>query len=255
MIEMPERRMSDDPDAPAVVEDENRPQMSDSARPPRRISGKVVLMPEEPTATGKGRKRMEPVPKKGAKKGAKRGAAARRKGPLPEQLEPRPTRRGAAGEPGYVRIRVRVENGELSVQDLRHVEGPLVAHEELHGDLAYEVTLGGKRVTSGAIPDVPVMRSFPPTEPAPGQEGHHFAPATSFEFLVRVPKEAISEQALPRLGIALYRIKEGPVPRTEGPEQLGKRFPKELREVGRVQGIRIEHLPKSAQAEARRALR
>lgn len=251
MMKIPERRMSDDPDAPAVVENENRPQMSDSPRPPRRISGKVALMPEEPTATGRGTKRMEPIPKKGAKK----GAAARRKGPLPEQLEQGPSRREAADEPGYVRIRVRVENGELSVQDLRHVEGPLVAHEELHGDLAYEVTIGGKRISSGAIPDVPTMRSFPHPEPAPGQEGHHFTPATSYEFLARVPKEAVSERALPRLGIAVYRIKEGPVPRTEGPEPLAKRFPKELREVGRVRGIRIEHLPKSAQADARRALR
>jgi hypothetical protein len=251
MMEIPERRMSDDPDAPAVVENENRPQMSDSARPPRRISGRVVLMPEEPTATGRGTKRMEPAPKKGATK----GATARRKRSLPEQLEQKPSRREAADEQAYVRIRVRVENGELSVQDLRHVEGPLIAHEELHGNLAYEVTIGGKRISSGAIPDVPTMRSFPHPEPAPGQEGHHVTPATSYEFLVRVPKDAISERVLPRLGIAVYRIKEGPVPRTEGPEPLGERFPKELREVGRVRGIRLEHLPKSAQAEARRALR
>jgi hypothetical protein len=250
-MEIPERRMSDDPDAPAVVENENRPQMSEKARPPRRISGKVVLMPEEPRAVGRGRKRMEPVPKKGAKK----GAAARRKGALPDQLEPKPSRGDAPGEQGYVRIRVRVENGELSVQDLRHVDGPLVANEELHGDLAYEATIGGTRISSGAIPDVPTLRSFPHPEPAPGQEGHHFTPATSFEFLVRIPKEAVSERALPRLGIAVYRIKEGPVPRTEGPEPLGQRFPKELREIGRVRGIRVEHLPKSAQAEARRALR
>ena len=251
MMEIPERRMSDDPDAPAVVEDENRPQMSDSARPPRRISGKAALMPEEPTATGRGSKRMEPLPKKRAKK----GASARRKGPLPDQLEVKPRRSETADEAGYVRIRVRVENGKLSVQDLRHVEGPLVAHEELHGDLAYEVTIGGKRISSGAIPDVPTLRAFPHPEPAPGQEGHHFALATSFEFVARVPKEVISERTLPRLGIALYRIKEGPVPRTEGPEPLGERFSKELREVGRIRGIRIEQLPKSAQAEARRALR
>jgi hypothetical protein len=251
MMEISGQRMSDDPDAPAVVENEKQPQMSDRPRPPRRISGKVVLMPEEPTATGRGSKRMEPVPKRGAKK----GAAARRRGPLPEQLEQSPSRGEAADEQGYVRIRVRLENGELSVQDLRHVEGPLVANEELHGELAYEVTIGGRRISSGAIPDVPTLRSFPHPEPAPGQEGHHFTPATSFEFLVRVPKEALSERALPRLRIAVYRIKEGPVPRTEGPEPLAERFPKELREIGRIRGIRIEDLPKSAQTQARRALR
>ncbi|MFL5820044.1 MAG: hypothetical protein ACJ76S_05100 [Solirubrobacteraceae bacterium] len=96
------------------------------------------------------------------------------------------------------------------------------------------------------------MRSFPPREPAAGQEGHFFMPATSYEFVVRVPKEAVSLRSLPRLNVTLFRIKE-PVPATEGPEPLGDHFPKELHEVGRIRGIRLKQLPK--QAQARRALR
>jgi hypothetical protein len=249
MIE-PEQRMSEDHEAPPIVEDERRPQMSDRPRPPRRISGKVVLMPEEPQAPKSGAKRMEPVPKKGARAGGSR----RRKGSLPDQVEPKPSRAERAEDEGYLRIRVRAEDGELQVKDIRGVEGPLVADEELHGDLAYEVTIGGRRVSSGAIPDVGAMRSFPPPDPAPGQEGHHFTPTPSYEFLVRIPKQGLSPKSLSRLGIRVYRVKS-PVARTEGPEPLGERFEGDLREVGRIQGIRLEELPKSVQAEARRALR
>jgi hypothetical protein len=251
MIERSENKMSEDPEAPPIVEDERRPQMSDRPRPPRRLSGKIELMPDDPQAPKRGARRMEPVPKKGGSGTTSR----RRKGSLPEQIEPKQSRADQADDQGYVRIRVGVEDGELSVKDFRQVEGPLIADEELHGDLAYEVTIGGRRVSSGAIPDVGMMRSFPPLDPAPGQEGHHFTPATSYEFVVRVPKEALSLRSLRRLGLTLYRIKEGPLPRTEGPESLGERFEKELREVGRIRGIRLEQLPKSAQAEARRVLR
>ena len=244
----PEHGMSRNPEAPPIVEDERRPQMSDRPQAPRRVSGEVVLMPEEPAAPERGPNRMKPVPKKGAKRGA-----ARRRGSLPEQVEPRRTRGEGAAEEGYLRIRVRVEDDELQVKDIRAVEGPLLANEELHGDLAYEVTLGGRRVSSGAVPDVGVMRSFPHPDPAPGQEGHHFTPAPSYEFLVRVPREGLSLRSLPRLGVRLYRIKS-PVPRDEGSELLGERFETELREVGRLQGIRLDALPRSVQAGARRAL-
>jgi hypothetical protein len=250
MMDMPHQRMSDDPDAPPIVEDEKRPQMTDETPPPRRISGKIELMPEEPQVPKRGKTRMDPLPKKGAKKKAGTG---RRRGSLPEQIEPR-SRGTGTDEPGYLRMRVRVEGGQLSVEDLRHVEGPLVADEPLHGDLAYEVVLGGRRLSSGAIPDAGTMRSFPHPDPAPGQEGHAFTPATSYEFVVRVPKEAVSARSLPRLDVRVYRVKE-PVPRTRSQDPLGERFPRELDEIGQIRGIRVEDLPKSAQAEARRALR
>jgi hypothetical protein len=249
MMEMPNQRMSPDPDAEPIVESERRGQMSDRERPPRRISGKVTLMPDEPQTPKRGKNRMDPMPERGDRRAGRKRA----RGELPAQLEPRPAR-GAAPEKGYLRIRVRVEGGELSVEHIRAVEGPMVTNEALHGDLAYEVTIGGRRISSGAIPDVGMMRSFPPREPAEGQEGHFFTPATSYEFVVRVPKEAVSLRSLPRLNVTLFRIKE-PVPATEGPEPLGDRFPKELHEVGRIRGIRLQQLPQHAQAEARRALR
>jgi hypothetical protein len=247
MIEDTRLEMSRDPKAEPIVEDPRRPEMSERPRRPRRISGKVLLMPDEPTPPKRGTNRMSPVPKK--------TGSGRQPSERPDQLEPEPRRQARSEEPGYVRLRVHVEDGEMSVQDITHVEGPLIEHEPLHGDFAYEVLVSGKRVASGSIPDAGVMRSFPHPDPAPGQEGHHFTPATSFDFLIRVPKAAASESSLRRMQIPLYRIKEAPLPQTEGPESLGERFEKELREVGRIRGIKLDELPKSAQAQARRALR
>jgi hypothetical protein len=99
-----------------------------------------------------------------------------------------------------------------------------------------------------------MRRSFPPPEPAPGQEGHYFTPAPSYEFIARVPKAAISLDALPDVDVALYGIKEGPVPRTEGPEPLAAVHPRQLREVARLRGIDLDALPRQVRAAARRAL-
>jgi hypothetical protein len=242
--------MSDAEEAEPVVENPRLPTMTDKPQRPRRIGGRVLHMPDEPSPSKGKANRMKPVPKKQPKRSSPRT-------PLPEQAEGKAaSRRGAAageGE-GYVRLRVRVEDGEMTVQGIKSVKGPLIPHRELHGDLAYEVTVGGKRVASGPIPDAGVTRSFPHPAPAPGQEGHHIGPAPMHEFVARVPREAISLKSLPRLGITLFRIKEGPLPKAEGPEPLARHFAKELREVGSLRGIRLERLPKSVQAEARRSL-
>jgi len=45
------------------------------------------------------------------------------------------------------------------------------------------------------------------------------------------------------------------VSRTEGPDSLGRRHQRQLREIDRLHGIKLEELPKSVQDQARRALR
>jgi hypothetical protein len=120
------------------------------------------------------------------------------------------------------------------VQSITQVEGALIAHEELHGDLAYEVTIAGDRVASGSLADVGMRRAFPPPERAPGQEGHYFTPAPSYEFIARVPKDVISLDALPQVDVAFYGIKQGPLPRTEGPDPLAQIHQPEVREVARL---------------------
>ncbi len=249
MADLPKRKMSDAKDPEPVVEDPNLPAMTDKPGRPRRIGGKLLHMPEEPSPPGGKANRMKPVPKKQPKPRGRRGE-------LPDQVEKKPAAARAAAAEGdaYVRMRVRVEDGEMSVQSMKTVEGPLIAHEDLHGDLAYEVTVGKKRVASAAVPDAGVNRSFPHPDPAPGQEGHHETPTAAHEFVARVPREAISLSSLPRTNVTLFRVKEGPLPRVEGPARLAQHFDKELREVAELRGIRLETLPKSVQAEARRSL-
>jgi hypothetical protein len=244
-----QRTMSSDPNAEPVVENPRRPKMSEEPPMPRSIGGKTLLMADKPAAPKGSGDRMDPLP-------AKRPRPARQKTPLPDQQE-RPSRgrpRAARGE-GYVRLHMRVEPDGLSVQNITQVPGPLIAHEELHGDLAYEVTVGGERVASGALPDVGVRRSFPPPEPLDGQQGHYFTPAPSYEFIARVPQDAISLAALPQVDVAVYGIKEGPVPRTEGPESLAALHGRQLREVARLRGIKLEDLPPDVRTQARQALR
>lgn len=242
------KRMSEDPDADPVVEDAGKPQMADKPPRPRSVGGRTLLMADDPPEPTRKTGRMAPLPKKAVR-------PKRQRVPLEEQVAPRTPRRPPADSERYLRIRVRLEDGSLSVQHIKEVEGPLVAHEDLHGTMVYEVTVGGERVASASVPDAGVNRSFPPREPVAGQEGHFFAPAPTHDILVRVPGDSVSLRALPRTEIALYRVKEGPLPRTDDTEPLSQRFSRELREVARLRGIHLDDLPAAARREARRALK
>ena len=100
------------------------------------------------------------------------------------------TRAEAAQQPeGYVRLRLRVSDGEMSVVGAKAVEGPLV-EPRLQGALAYEATVGEKRVAAGGIPDVGQRRSFPDPEGKGVSAGHHVERAQTYEVNVRIPKGA-----------------------------------------------------------------
>ena len=244
---MADERMQTGRGIAPVVDNPRLARMTAKLPRPTRIAGKILLMAEEPkTDTGK-QKRMPPVGKVSAQRAPK---------VRPDQVLGPPSKaaREAATtkEPaGYVRLRLRVQDGELSVLGAKAVEGPLV-ESKLQGQLAYEVTLGQKRVAAGAVLDVGERRSFPDPKGKGEQQGHYATPLPSYEVMVRVPKEEVSAASLPRLEIALYRIKEElPVEATmlaaAGP--IGPQFEKELREVGRMKGIRPEKLAKAVADE------
>jgi hypothetical protein len=86
--------------------------------------------------------------------------------------------------------------------------------------------------------------------------GHHVEELKTYEVNVRIPKEQVSAAALPRLEIALYKMKEDlPEPRVDrlpaGP--IGARFERELREVGRMKGIRPDKLARPVAQQVRKA--
>ncbi len=241
--------------APPVVEDAKLPRMGEGEVAPLRIGGRMSLMPEEPKRDEGTRNRMAPF------RHVKSPAETRiPKGGYPEQEPPRPPRRkkpaGRAAKPakeGYVRLRVLVQNGELSVAGAKFVEGPLAAMDALHPGLAYEVMLRSRCVAAGAIPDAGVWRSFPDPLGQPGLVGHHITKVPSYEIAVRVPAQALSMSALPKARITLYRW-SGPVPVApiEG-RSLKAQLKGRVDTVATLKGIRLSRLPKQAQVELRGA--
>jgi hypothetical protein len=140
------------------------------------MGGRISLMAEEPKRDEGTRDRMA------AFRHVKSPAETRMpKSGYPEQEPPRPPRRtkpaGRGAKPakeGYVRLRVLVENGELSV-------------------------------AGGRISDAGQWRSFPDPLGRPGLEGHHITEVLSYEIAVRVPAQELTMSALPKARITLYR--------------------------------------------------
>jgi hypothetical protein len=154
----------------------------------------------------------------------------------------------------YLRLRLHVENSELSVVEARKVDGPLIMPDTIDGNLAYEVTVGSNRIAAGSIADVGVNRSFPNPQGVPGQEGHFFVELPSYEFNVRIPRENLSPSTLPKAEVAIYRVKS-PVKQSIGDKPLRSQFSNELREVARLKGIPVKKLSKPSQSEINRLFR
>jgi hypothetical protein len=153
-------------------------------------------------------------------------------------------------------MRVHVQNGEMSVVDVREVEGPLSMPDNLPSGFVYEVTLGPKRIAVGSVPDLGEWRSYPSPSGPPELQVHHVTSLPEAEFTMRIPREELSLSALPKTEVALYHVKEpaGDRPIARG-LSLEAEFTNEIREVARLKGIMVNTLPKGAQKEIRRALK
>ena len=228
---------------------------------PRRIGRGMSFMTDDPKPDAGKRNRMKPMPRGGA------GSARGSRPPFPDQEAPSGSRRPAApdeqdgpddvadGSKGYLRLRILVSDGELSLSGITFVEGPLVETEELHPGLAYEATLGGRRIAIGEIPDVGVWRSYPDPEGRAAMQGHHITEQKSYEIAVRVRVDALTASSLPRMLVTLYRWQGPGASAPVGPHLLKAQFKGRLREIGTLKGMRLERLPRAVQTAVRRALR
>ena len=156
---------------------------------------------------------------------------------------------------GYVRLRMRVEKGEMTVVGVRRVEGPLVQPERLHSGLAFEILRDQKRLGMGTIADHGERRSFPPPEDTPGLEGHHIAELPGYEFNVRIPQKDFTEKALPRLRVSVYRIKGETPDKPIAAESFAKQYSREMRPVAELKGINVRDLPNHIQDEIKQILK
>jgi hypothetical protein len=161
---------------------------------------------------------------------------------LPDQ-QARPTSAEPAGR--YVRVRVRVENDQMSIIDSHLVESALVMPRVLQGSHVYEVTDGSRVLHAEAIPDLGVVRSFADPDPAapPELRRHHSYQLPVLEFDARGPAQPLTARTLGEVSVVLYRMKQQPSTPIRSEERLGVQFEHELREVARLDGIPAKLLP------------
>ena len=197
-----------------------------------RVEGKFKLKPK--------------MPKDGARRTPARKGNAR---PATEQVG---LKAAAEAPEQYVRFRMRVDNGELSVLDSHLVDSTLVAPAALYGNFAYEVTNGQRRLHADSIPDLGVTRSFSNLKGPPEERAHNITELSSYEFDIRIPAKELRRAALPKITIALYRVKAHGTSMTPGAAPLNVQFERELRDVAHRQGIPSDKLPKSMQPQRRR---
>src|SRR5438093_8806583 len=139
-----------------------KPRVGTSQRvEPRRGTGPVKPVGLEPQPRSTGRKNVKPA-------GTKRVATTRdapgerraEQDELPDQIAAERRRARGEGSAGYVRFRMRVDDGKMSIVDSHLVDSALVMPRTLHGEYAYEVTDGARLLHADAIPDLGVVRSF-----------------------------------------------------------------------------------------------
>lgn len=186
-------------DAPTIIEDADKPSMGPGAVKPRRIDRKIVLMPEEPSPSRAKRNTMEPLPKR-------KHEPADGTHDLDEQVAPDAVPEVDGEAPGYIRLRVHVDDGEMTVRDAKFVAGPLNKVGDLvTPGLNYEVKVRRRRVAVGDVPETTEWRGYPDPTGRPEMEGHHIVEQTSYDFTVRIPADQIDEDSLEDLSIDLFR--------------------------------------------------
>jgi len=157
--------------------------------------------------------------------------------------------RGAAGpaeQPEqYVRMRIRVRHGQLSVIDSHLVNGPLGQARGFPGSNAYEVTLGDRLLHAGALPDLGVQRSFVNPSGPPAQRGHHLTERSVYEFYARVPAHELTRDTIRQIAVRLHRVKEEARADRLGMAPLARQFEREVRSIAELVGLPDSVLPEA----------
>ena len=213
---------------------------------------KTDKIPAQATGQGRRAERVKPPMEPIVATPPRKGAA------IVEYGDQRPKR--AAGNEAsarpeqYVRLRVRVRDGQLSVIDSHLVDGPLRQPTVFSGANAYELTLDDRLLHAGDLPDLGVQRSFVnPDRKAPReQRGHHFTERSVFEFMARVPAEALTPDTIGRITLRLHRVKEEA--RTDRPpdQPLARQFERAIRPLAELVGLPESVLPDAVEKRGAR---
>jgi hypothetical protein len=213
---------------------------------PRRIGRKIVTMPEEPASATTGRNIMKPLP--GRRSQAKPKS-------LGDQVPIAAADEAAEEGTGYVRLRVRMEGGELQLRGAKFVGGPLQRDEPVSAGLTYEARIGRRTIAHGDMPDAVEWRSHPDPEGRPGREGHHVAEQSRSDFNVRIPAGEVDEKTIEDLNVTVYRWRgEGPGDHIDvgGLSLAPKRA---VETVATLKGLGMSDLPKGLVRDLRSAVK
>jgi hypothetical protein len=240
-----------DADADPIVENPALPHMDvDANVRPDLIGGEIRLMDDgSPTPTrGGGRGLMDDVPAD--------TTPPTRLGPAGYPPQRPAGRSGAAARSdaagGYLRLLIRVENGDMSVVGASRVPGPLSRPGPVQGGLAYEVSLGAEQIGAGDVPDPGYRRGV--ASPGRPDRGHAFVEAPGYEFTARIPVDQIRAESLPDVQIAVYRLdSEQPTAFHPG-SPLRAQDGRIAQELTALRGIRTEELPQDVRVSLERAL-
>jgi hypothetical protein len=161
---------------------------------------------------------------------------------------------GNGGERGreYVRLRMRLRGDQMSVVDSHLVDGPLGQVNSFPGTNAYEVTLDGRLLHAGALPDLGVQRSFPNPGGPQLQQGHFVTERDVVEFMARVPAEELTPETIGRVHVTLHRVKEEVRAPRLGSEPLARQFERAVRPIAEVEGLPASVLPEAIEARGGR---
>ena len=171
--------------------------------------------------------------------------------PYPDQT-PHEEAPSAGESEQYVRLQMRLRGDRLSVVDSHLVDGPLGQVTGFPPGDAYEVTLDGRLLHAGALPDLGIQRSFPVPDGTGVQRGHFVTERDVAEFMARVPARELTSETIGRVRVTLHRVTEETRAPRLGPEPLQRQFERQLRPVAELEGLPESALPEAIDARAGR---
>ena len=210
---------------------------------------------DEAATPEKGRRGRRPVKEPfEARKGRRPPAGRNREIELGDQQAKRGRGGGRSStqDEQYIRLRVRVRNGELRVIDSHLVDGPLGQVTGFPAGNAYEVTLGDRLLHAGALPDLGVQRSFANPDGPPEQRGHYITEPSVYEFMARLPAAEVRPETIGEIAVRLHRVKEEARADRLSLSPLAAQFERELRPIAELVGLPDSTLPEAIEKRGAR---
>lgn len=155
---------------------------------------------------------------------------------------------------GYVRFKVHVENGKLSITGVKEIPGKLITTRPASPGHFYEVLIGDEPISLGFLPDIGVRRSFANIDASGIELRERISTQPSFDFFVRIPRAKVTEDTLPKMAIMVHKVQKMPVkldrsiPFIKNPGIISTK-------IGHLKGIKLNKLPKQVRPQLERILK